>query len=205
MNDYVSALSDHLTPSFILLCNSVCVCSGIFSKNSLSLSLPLSLPERDTRLHILLSLPLLLSHSQHSLNPQTLPLTKTPPLSGPVLVPNEKSLRNPAHSSRESLLLGATLRPRSSDTGQRSPGQPAEVPSSQMVSVMEPAVSLPLSLTSTKLSSLTFSPPPPPHTLTSTPSPPSSKQLSTPPAGLEPRPAARFSPKFHATNVRPLV
>ena len=178
------------------------MCSGyIFSKNSLSLSPSQPARKRHKTAHPALSPPPFVSLPTLSLNPQTLPLTKTPPLSGPVLVPNEKSLRNPAHSSRESFLLGATLRPRSSDTGQRSPGQPAEVPSSQM----EPAVSLPLSLTSTKLSSLTFSPPPPPHTLTSTPSPPSSRQLSTPPTGLEPRPAARVSPKFHATNVRPLL
>ena len=162
-----------------------------------------------------LSPPPIVPLSTPTLNPSL--STPHPSRDGPVIVPNEKSLRRRRPASRQSSLLAATLRPEkqpvsltytstsaSTNTGSmverspqmsgsgQSPSQWAKPPSfSPELPPSGPAAS--------RLSSVTFSPPPlPSHSM----SPDRSKQPSLSPAV---KPVHNFTPTFHASSVRAAI
>lgn len=194
--------------------------------------LPLSLSQparkRHKSAHAALSPPPIASLSTPTLNPPV--RTPGPPMGGPVIVPNEKSLRRKQATSEQSSLVGVTLRPEkqavqslrttppapSSSKGQSSPQTRTHSPSQPSTGPL-PSTTGPLSSTTGPLSStMSFSPVLPPLassilssiTFTAPPfpsqpvSPDHSKQSSTPPAGMASRPVPSFTPTFHASNVR---
>ena len=200
--------------------------------------MPLPLPlqparKRHKSAQAALSPPPIAALSAPSLNsPHTLPRGPRPAL-GPVIVPNEKSIkRKKKEGSGQSSLLGVTMRPagqmlgtatdpdrptaagsEGGAKGQRLAGTsaPGTAPSTS------PALLFPSPLSRaavSKLSSLTFTPPPlPAHSPSSVHSsqPVASSVHSSQPAASsdQPRMDSRrpqtFTPTFHATNVSSCV
>ena len=176
--------------------------------SSLSFSQPAR--KRHKSAHAALSPPPISSLSTPSHNPSFLPLPRSPTHSRPVIVPNEKSIRKTnanitTGNSRESSLLGATLRPNNSAVGQsllsaKWTGSAAATSPPSLSFSSSPSLLLSASSAAgANLASLKFTAPPPRAPPTSR-SADHSKHFATPPnsgtgSGLN------FSPKFHAENV----
>ena len=206
MTEHVSALSDP-HPLFLHDIRLLCAVADVPISLSLSLSATFLSPSQPARkrhksAQAALSPPPISSLSTPSLNP------RTPPHSGPVIVPNEKSLQTTitTGNTRESLLLGATIRPNNSTRGQSSLSRQTvdqETGSSSKISPPS-LLSTPLftgtsSARGSSLASLKFTAPPPPAPPISQ-SPDHSKHPATPPTtGMDS--GLNFSPKFHAANV----
>ena len=181
--------------------------------SSLSFSQPAR--KRHKSAHAALSPPPISSLSTPSHNPSSLQFPYSPTHSGPVIVPNEKSIRKTntniaTGNSRESWLLGATLRPNNSAVGKSSSSAKqtdladGKAAASSLSLSSSPSLLLPASSAAgANLSSLKFTAPPPRAPPTSR-SPDHSKHLATPPnSGTGSR--LNFSPNFHAANVSLLM
>lgn len=171
--------------------------------------------KRHKSAHSALSPPPIATLSTPTLNAPL--VTPALPPGGPVIVPNEKSLRRKQASSGQSVLLGATLHPEKQDACASPPavasgcslskGQSSSLMSTQSSPQPSTAPQPPTSSfsplfpasSSARLSSITFSAPPFPSQHVS---PDHSKQQSTSPARMASKPVPNFMPTFHAINVR---